>query len=360
MSLPRHGAGMIAAAAQTACLLEVQAPKPGNVSRGRDLPGLTYRDLVLSAHAVGPAFARGAGGRMGRMVLEAVRATRRHVGTNTNLGMILLLAPLARAALARRGPFRERLRRVLADLDRRDARDVYRAIRLAGAGGLGRVGEQDVRSEPTAPLLDCMRLAVGRDAIAREYATCFETTLGLGFPTLRRLRERHVPLPEAIAQTYLTLLAAIPDTLIARRHGPAAARRVGRMARRALEAGGFLTARGRAEAERVDGRLRASRPPLNPGATADLTVASLFVWLLDDLGWTGSIGEAPAKPSVRPTRARRRGSRRAWRTRSRRGTPPAPRPGASAPPPRSRRKRTRPAPRTTARRRARRLPSGGR
>src|SRR5213594_2289394 len=117
MSLPRHGAGMIAAAAQTACLMEVVAPKPGNVSRGRDLPGLTYRDFVLSACAIGPVFRRCDFRRVGRLVLEGVRATRRHVGTNTNLGILLLLAPLARAALARRGPFPARVRQVLLDLD---------------------------------------------------------------------------------------------------------------------------------------------------------------------------------------------------------------------------------------------------
>src|SRR5207249_5016253 len=142
----------------------------------------------------------------------------------------LLLAPLARAALAKGGTYHDRLRRVLQDLDLRDARDAYRAIRLAEPGGLGRVAEQDVRAAPTRSLVECMRLAAGRDAIAREYATGFETTLGLGLPSLRRLRERHLPLPQAIAQTYLTLLADRPDTLLARRHGTEAARRVTGMA----------------------------------------------------------------------------------------------------------------------------------
>jgi triphosphoribosyl-dephospho-CoA synthase len=360
MSRTRHGrAGMVAAAAQTACLMEVQAPKPGNVSRGRDLPGLTYRDFVLSAYAIGPAFAHAARNRVGRIVFEAVRATRRHVGTNTNLGSVLILAPLARAALMRGGPFRDRVRRVLAGLDVRDARDAYRAIRLAEAGGLGRVGRQDVRATPTVGLLECMRLAAGRDAIAREYATGFETSLGLGLPTLRRLRDRHVPLPEAIAQTYLTLLAAGPDTLVARRHGPDAARRVSRLAHRALLAGGFLTERGRAQVERLDRTLRAARPPLNPGATADLTVGALFVWLLDDLGWTGSIGAGPS-PAVRPIRRRRRGSSPGRRRPTRSGPPGAPRREGAAPPSRPRRRRTRPGPRTTARRRGRRPPSTGR
>jgi len=308
MIRPARGrADRVAAAAQTACLLDVTAAKPGNVSRGRDLPGLTYRDLLVSAYAIGPAFGRAGRDRVGRVILEAVRATRRHVRTNTNLGIVLLLAPLARAALAGGGTLRDRLRRVLLDLDVRDAREAYRAIRLAQPGGLGRVGRQDVRASPTASLLECMRLGAAKDAIAREYTADFATTFEIGVPTLRRLRDRHVPLPLAIGQTYLTLLARDPDTLLARRHGRGAARRVTGQARRVLKAGGYLTARGTALAERLDERLRAARPPLNPGATADLTVASIFVWLL------GEEEVAPARGSrargrVRSTRPRPRGS----------------------------------------------------
>jgi triphosphoribosyl-dephospho-CoA synthase len=339
-------AGMIAAAAQTACLLEVVAPKPGNVSRGHDLPGLTYRDFVLSAYAIGPAFSRSGRDRVGRLVLEAVRATRRHVATNTNLGIILLLAPLARAALGTRDTIRDRLRSVLLDLDVQDARDAYSAIRIAEPGGLGRVGRQDVRRTPSVSLLDCMRLAQERDTVAREYASGFAVTFDIGFPTLHRLRGRHVPLPQAIAQTYLTLLAAGPDTLISRRHGARAAERVAKMARQALRAGGFLTERGRLLSERLDRRLRAKHPPLNPGASADLTVAAIFLWLLDS--------------GIRTTRPRPRGSSRVPRTRTRPVSRAAPHRGGGAPPPRPRRTRRRPAPRRTARRRGRRPPSGGR
>ena len=283
---------MVAAAAQAACLLEVMAPKPGNVSRGRDLPGLTYGDFVLSAYAIGPAFRSHLGGRVGRLILEAVRRTRRQVRTNTNLGIILLLASLARASLDSRRTFRDRLERVLSSLDVRDARDAYAAIRLAEPGGLGKVEAQDIRSAPSVTLLECMRLAAGRDAVAREYASGFETTITVGLPMIRRLRERHVPLPIAIAQTYLALLAAVPDTLVVRRHGAVRARALRQRARRVVEAGGFLTERGRRMAERLDRDLRSARPPRNPGATADLTVASLFLWLLDDQGFLGRMGTA--------------------------------------------------------------------
>ncbi len=309
-------AARVTAAAQIACLLDAMAPKPGNVSRGRDLPGLTYRDLVVSATAIGPAFRRLARGRVGRLILQAVRNTHRQVGTNTNLGIVLLLAPLAKAALAggpvstrgsaRRpgagmqvGAMRASVRRVLSGLDRRDARDAYRAIRLARPGGLGRVGDQDVSRPPGRSLLDCMRLAAGRDAIAREYATGYATTFTLALPALRRLRERHVPIADAIAQTYLTILAAVPDTLIARKRGEAAARAVSRSTAAALRAGGLLSDRGRRLTARLDARLRRARPPLNPGTTADLTVAALFLWLLS--------GEDAPDPA--PRRRRRRAPR---------------------------------------------------
>jgi triphosphoribosyl-dephospho-CoA synthase len=300
-------AEQVAGAVQAACLLELQAFKPGNARRGGDLPGLTYRDLVLSATAIGPAFRRLARGRIGRLVLQAVRDTRRHVRTNTNLGIILMLAPLARAALLRGGPLRARLRRVLRNLDRRDARDVYGAIRLARPGGLGRVARQDVRSTPTATLLDCMRLAAARDAVAREYATDYRTVFEIVLPALRRLRARRVAPPVAIAQAYLTLLAARPDTLITRKAGPDEAREVSRQAARALAAGGMLAPRGRALAERLDRRLRRARPPLNPGATADLTVAALCVLILETTTARRGPGATTARRAghggrTRPTR----------------------------------------------------------
>ncbi len=282
----------MAAAAQIACLLDVMVAKPGNVSRGRDLPGLSYRDLLLSATSIGPAFRKSGTLRVGPLVLEAIRRTRRHVRTNTNLGIALLLAPLARAALRRgSGTFRDRTRRVLA---------------LARPGGLGRVEHQDVSGPPRLSLLECMRLAAGRDSVAREYDTGFGTTFTSTLPRLRDLRARHLPLPHAIVQTFLSLLAATPDTLIARRHGAPAAREVSRRAGAALHAGGVLTERGRRRIDRLDHLLRSADPPLNPGATADLMVAALFVDLLEGAGSDRRMSPARAGSPGR-SRSRRRG-----------------------------------------------------
>jgi triphosphoribosyl-dephospho-CoA synthase len=275
----------VAATAEAACLLEARAPKPGNVSPGRERPGLTYRDFVVSASILGSVFRQRAGrSRVGALVLETIRRSRAQVGTNTHLGIVLLLAPLAKAALLEEGregaSLRDRLLRVLGDLDRRDARDAYEAIRLARPGGLGRVPEEDVRHPPAVTLLEAMRLAAERDAVARAYASGYEAVFATGVPAITRLRRRGAGVDQAIAGAFLELLAKEPDTLVRRRHGDRVAERVSRQAALALRAGGPLRPAGRRILARLDARLRAARPPINPGATADLVAASLFVWLL--------------------------------------------------------------------------------
>src|SRR5262245_64074984 len=127
----------VATLAQAACLIEATAPKPGNVTPARSFPDTTYEDFLLSAAAIGPPFLRAAEVGVGATVLQAVQATRRLVRVNTNLGILLLLVPLARAASGAIGSLRERLSRVLGALTLEDARDAYAAIRLVAPGGLG-------------------------------------------------------------------------------------------------------------------------------------------------------------------------------------------------------------------------------
>jgi len=280
----------LATAVQLACLLEASAPKPGNVSPGRDFHDTRYADFLASAAAIGPAF-RTAGSRpLGRTILLAIEATRRWSEANTNLGIILLCAPLARAALdAPTRPFRDRVREVLASTTVEDARQVYAAIRLAAPGGLGSAAEQDVHAEPTIPLTAAMALAAPRDAVAAEYATAFERTFTTGAPAVTAALEAGLGWADVVVQAFLTLLATYPDTLITRKLGASTAEEVRCEAARALDAGGVRSDGGRAALDRFDASLRDPRNRRNPGATADLTAAALLVVILDR-GWPGGAG----------------------------------------------------------------------
>jgi triphosphoribosyl-dephospho-CoA synthase len=277
----------IAAAAQLACLLEASAPKPGNVSPGRHFADLRYEDFLASAAAIGTPFGGVADRPLGLTIRLAVESTSRWTGTNTNLGIVLLLAPLARAAAiddpGNRG-LQTLTKRVLEATTLDDAREAYAAIRLAAPGGLGRAPSQDVATEPTQSLLEVMCLAADRDQVAREYATGFATTFERGAPTLAAARRDGLSWDDAIVETFLTLLAAHHDTHIVRRSGPETAARVSGLAQAALRARGGRSARGRDAIDAMDSALRDATHSANPGATADLTAAAIFVVLLQG-GW---------------------------------------------------------------------------
>lgn len=277
----------VAAAAQLACMLEASAPKPGNVAPGTPFHDSTYEDFLASAAAIGPALAAAGERPLGVTIHAAVEDTARWAPSNTNLGLVLLLAPLARAALRPgNAPLRTQLAATLAETTVDDARKTYAAIRLAYPGGLGTAPQQDVAYIPTVTLREAMALAAGRDAIAREYMTDFQATFDIGAPVLRRARGAALSWSDAIVETYLTLLAAAPDTHIARKLGVEEAVAVQRRARAVLDLGGVRTPAGREAATRLDRELRDPANTLNPGATADLTGAAICVVLLEG-GWHG-------------------------------------------------------------------------
>ena len=276
----------IASAAQLACLLEASAPKPGNVSPGRHFHDARYEDFLASAAAIGPAFARAGGVALGVTIRSAIEATARWTHSNTNLGIVLLLAPLAHAAHetqeAHAGALRERLARVLSATTLSDAAHVYAAIRLARPAGMGEVEQQDLAAPPTMPLRDVMALAAERDGIAREYATDFATTFEIGAPALKRARRDGLEWNDAVLETFLAILAAAPDTHIARKLGGETAADVTERARSLLESGGIRTHAGRQRVASLDRHLRDRHNARNPGTTADLTAAAIYVALLEE------------------------------------------------------------------------------
>jgi triphosphoribosyl-dephospho-CoA synthase len=272
----RPGPGQLA---QVACLLEVTARKPGNVHRFRDFDDTHYLDFVLSASAIGPAMELARSAPLGLTILHAVEATRRLVATNTNLGMILLLAPMA--AVPIRQDLRQGLAEILEHTTIEDATLAYQAIRLAMPGGLGKASDQDVAGEPSINLRDAMRLAADRDLVALQYASGFADVFDRALPRLRASIARGWPIESAIIDAYLDFLAQRPDTLIARKRGEATAVEASSRASRVLELGWPDTPEGLHALAEFDDWLRLDGHARNPGATADLITAALFAALRD-------------------------------------------------------------------------------
>jgi triphosphoribosyl-dephospho-CoA synthase len=130
-----------------------------------------------------------------------------------------------------------------------------------------------------------MQLAADHDGVAREYATAFATTFEVAVPALLRTRADGLSWDDGVVETFMTVLAAQPDTHIARRGGAELARDVSERAAEVMRAGGIRTDEGRRALGYFDHSLRDPRNTGNPGTTADVTAAALFVALLQG-AWT--------------------------------------------------------------------------
>ena len=262
----------IAQAYRASCLAELDALKPGNVHAFADGHRMQVADFVTSAAVSAPHVAR-AGAGIGARVLGGVEATRAAVSQNTNLGILLLCAPIALAA-ERGGPPVDAVRDVLATLDAADAADVFAAIRLAAPGGLGKAERHDVTvSDAPASLQAAMTEAAPRDRIARAYVTGFADVFAIGLPALDAARGQGLAPPWSTTAVFLAYLAQLPDSHVARKHGALQAEAL------RAEAAALLSLDLRdapvAELLAYDRRLKGAN--LNPGTSADFTVATLFL-----------------------------------------------------------------------------------
>jgi triphosphoribosyl-dephospho-CoA synthase len=265
----------IAAAFKAACRDELDAPKPGNVHIFASGHRMTACEFVRSAEAAaGPLTAPGA--RVGERIVGAVEATFAAVGSNTNLGIILLCAPLAAAAELKFEDLRAGLAQVLDRLDVRDAELAFRAIVRAAPAGLGRTERHDVFAPATVTLKAAMAEAAQRDRVARQYVCAFEDVFERGEPVLEPALSPSSDRPWATLAVYLEFLAAFPDSHIVRKHGFDTAEEVRRAARplhlrmRSGEGRGALLP----DLLQWDASLK--QRGINPGTSADLTVATLF------------------------------------------------------------------------------------
>lgn len=260
-----------------ACVLEVLAPKAGNVHSAAPFDDLTWVDFVVSAEAVSRVLERAPQRGVGRTLLDAVTATRAVVGSNTNLGMLLLLVPLC--AVRDGDDLARGVEGVLQGMTAQDASDAYAAIRRARPGGLGRVDEADVSSVPSTSLMAAMALAADHDTVARQYVTGFARVLEDLAPRLEALGS---PLDQAIVTLHLEQMAAEADSLIARKCGTAVAQEAQRRAKAVLDAGWPDAAAAQRAMAMLDAWLRQDGHRRNPGTSADLVVAALYAAL-----WTG-------------------------------------------------------------------------
>ncbi|MEJ2454797.1 MAG: triphosphoribosyl-dephospho-CoA synthase [Candidatus Thiodiazotropha sp.] len=276
----------LAAAYRQACLSELDALKPGNVHRFSDGHGMTLEDFITSADVSAKPLTE-AGLGLGERIYRTVEATRNAVGCNTNLGIVMLCAPLVQALLDETQPsgglLRDRLRKVLATADATQTQWLFRAIQLAAPAGLGTSDRYDVSETAGVPLLEVMAHAAERDLIARQYSTGYAVLFEEALPRLHCLEKRWQSREWAVTGLYLSLLARYPDTHIQRKQG------LYRAVSTSLHAAELDRGLSRAELPQhfqlrlLQADKEFKRKGINPGTSADMTVATLFIAHLESI-----------------------------------------------------------------------------
>jgi triphosphoribosyl-dephospho-CoA synthase len=287
----------IAEAVGLATILEASAPKLGNVHPAASFSDMQFGHFIASATAVSAVFKEVDRLGIGPLVLASVQATRLRVGCNTNLGTILLLAPLAKAAsklfqlearfvatalptgISRQG-LQASVAEALQALTLEDSQLVYKAIRTAQPGGLGQQTANDIARPAPLCLVDAMQQVAEVDAVARQYVNNFADVIERLLPWLDEALIRHACPLKAIVHLQLRTLAWQPDGLIARKRGMELARQVQLRAQEVLPIVESGDESAQLHLDRLDKELRTDGNRLNPGTTADLIAATIFCRLV--------------------------------------------------------------------------------
>ena len=295
----------IAKIAQIASVLEVSGhPKPGNVHRTQDFDDMIFEDFLISGIVIGDCMKKAAERgkkykddytlhkiRLGEIIKEAVLETDKWIGNNTNLGIIIMLAPLSAAAgmSSDISELRENVERIMKSTTSKDAINLYDAINAADAGGMGEQEELDVADaeargriiKEDISMFKVFEMSAKWDLLSLELTSGMPVTFETGYPIFKKIKSSH-GINKATVQTFLTILAQNPDTLISRKYGLDTARIVSADADSILQNGGILNAQGELLIRQFDSQLLKNK--FNPGTTADITAASIMVALLDEFG----------------------------------------------------------------------------
>lgn len=284
----------IAKMAQIASALEVSGyPKPGNVHRTRDYEDMVFEDFIISGIVIGDAVREACSEvdienpLLGKYILQAVAETDKWINNNTNLGIVMMITPIAAAAAISSSfdEIRDNVKLLMANTSVDDACDLYDAINIADAGGMGNQDEYDVASgdaknelrENKQTMYDVLKISAPWDMLAREMTSDMPAVFEIGYPAYYKLAQEKSKNDSCIL-TFLTILSQVPDTLISRKYGSDEAIKISMMTRDLLNLKDEPDFKDKLK--EFDEFLFKNK--YNPGTTADLTAASIFVSYLKD------------------------------------------------------------------------------
>jgi triphosphoribosyl-dephospho-CoA synthase len=329
----------IAQIAQIASVLEVSGyPKPGNVHRTRDFHDMTFEDFLISGVVIGDTVKKAVingekiktsisfgEAKLGKFILEAVNETNKWISNNTNLGIIMMLMPIAISASISKdlNELKKNIGEILINTTVEDSINLYDAIKIADAGGMGNQKDFDVTDDNAKEeliannqtMFDVLKISSSWDSLANELTSRMPIVFEIGYPTFSKLK-KNFPINLSTVITFLTILSNVPDTLISRKYGNEKAEEVSAMSNKILmdlninlsdsnlnnyDLNNFNLSNSNSNKPNFDyhdlkkkynnglfNKMLTDfddflfKNKLNPGTTADLTAASIMVSYLND------------------------------------------------------------------------------
>lgn len=275
----------IVTAYRNACLAELEAIKPGNVHIFADGHGMEVQHFVESAEASAPYIVM-PNLTLGERIYKAVEATYNEVQCNTNLGIVMLCAPIVHAlSMPSDLPLQSQITQIIADTTVQDAEWLYQAIRLAKPAGIGQRQSDDVAESAKINLAQAMQVAKNYDMIAQQYSQSYEDVFNKALPVYQALVKRWERPAWATTGVYLFWLAHYADSHIMRKYGQEVAQTVLKQALihyqtyiRLDNPKTYLPA-----LLAWDAQLKAQA--INPGTSADLTVTTILLAGLENVSF---------------------------------------------------------------------------
>ena len=261
-----------------ACRKDIELIKPGNVnikSPHSDTKAEDYLEssLLSSKELFKTDYS------LGERILNSIKITRSKVKTNTNLGIILLCAPIIHACIYFNNlTLREGIKKTLSTSTVKDTQDLCMAINISAPGGLGTREIYDTASKPTVSILEIMNHSASYDRISYQYSHDYSDIFDFIIPRLVFLNKKHNSLDISLSLMFMEILAKIPDSHISRKFDDKIAKKTSNNASDLLKildreySSDYLVDR----LNNLDYEYK--KKGINPGTTADLLVASLMIY----------------------------------------------------------------------------------
>jgi len=261
-----------------ACKKDIEVLKPGNVSLESPHHDTSAHDYIKSSinsshHLFNISYS------LGERVFNSVKATRKTVKTNTNLGIILLCAPIIHSLIKFNDvSIRDSLEISLNQSNSDDTLLISKSINLAKPGGLGKSIKYDTKSLPKINLIKIMEYSSKYDRISYQYTHKFRDIFDFIVPCIKFHRKHFRSYKHSLALTFLEILSKIPDSHISRKFGDKISKKTSNEANDLLKILDKDDSWDLASKHLKSLDYEYKKKGINPGTTADLLVAGLMVY----------------------------------------------------------------------------------